>query len=126
MSMPGGGWPRRAGFRLRHPVERFAADRPQSPKTADRSRRPEILKPAPIGHFVEFSLRAAMANALPSALWQVRQPALDLSGSAVDFGPNLSWQDVHPPFCRSMCLAWRKVVAPCFDGNTIFSGSFLS
>ena len=27
-------------------------------KTADFNRKPEILKPAPIGHFVEFSLRA--------------------------------------------------------------------
>ena len=36
-------------------------------KPADLSRRPEIMKPAPIGHFVRFSRRARLSPALD---WQ--------------------------------------------------------
>ncbi len=41
----------------RRPVRRRQA---AVAKTADPSQRPEILKPTPIGHFVEFSLRAVL------------------------------------------------------------------
>ena len=40
-----------------------AADRPQPPYCADRRRRGEILKPAPIGRFIEFLLRADFSKA---------------------------------------------------------------
>jgi len=69
-SAPPGGWP---------PTGR-------GPNRSDLRRRPEILKPAPIGHFVEFSLRAVFPSKRSTPmrydnyLKRVLKPAAEASG----------------------------------------------
>jgi hypothetical protein len=88
-SIPGEVWPQRARFRLRPFAGPLAADRPQSGNRADLSRRPETLEPAPIGHFVEFSLRALFSFGPQSARARgevIHVDPIDRSSSVVPTG----------------------------------------
>ena len=62
---------------------RLSADRRPKAESTDISRKPEILKPLPIGHFVEFLLRAGFAKSPPEPFrGQVASPLATQSGVA--------------------------------------------
>src|SRR6266404_5426842 len=57
--------------------------------TAELSWKPKILKPTPIGHFAEFSLRA---HKLPPAFTQTGESRRQFMGSEREFGEMANWR----------------------------------